>query len=471
MRLKDILETTRPAEDFADAIGLEAEGDGMWSDPHTGKVTHRIDHGRLTKVDPDGPSETNRLLRKLMKLSLIQLLLGESLTEEESEASKEAKAKGFDYKGFGRWTDPNTGQRYTSQNGRLVAVDPNQTSMNLGDPKVEPRKGEPGAMRDRRGQAAKGPRAYQDTKKSKYAADPNQTSMNLKGDPNFTRDTGPGESPSGQEANKQRIDSFLDKVSTVKNKDKAANLIHNKIQHIEKQWTGVFDTTPKDPMYKNYGEADFEDDLYNLEKGYKKIVGKPYKAKDFADKPKSKYDDPKYKKGDWWDDPDFDQKMMAKTAADRAAKKADKDAEFKKDNEKWAGDRAKGAKLKRAQELRQSWKQKGHAEDQATYARDFPRLYALDVVTQQGKDLSADIAKGMKGPKGKDPQWRKDAAEEIRRHRERVEKIREMPQDTETSDEEGMDARRAMFDHLRQDGDDTVSGMKGKAPRIVRRQL
>ena len=338
MRLKDILETTRPAEDFADAIGLEAEGDGMWSDPHTGKVTHRIDHGRLTKVDPDGSSETNRLLRKLMKLSLIQLLLGESLTEEESEASKEAKAKGLEYKGFGRWTDPNTGQRYTSQDGKLVAADPNQISMNLGDPKIEPRKGEPGARRDRRGQAAKGPRAYQDTKK-----------------------------------------------------------------------------------------------------------------------------------GDWWDDPGFDQKMMAKTAADRATKKADKDAEFKKDNEKWAGDRAKGAKLKRAQELRQSWKQKGHAEDQATYARDFPRLYALDVVSQQGKDLSANIAKGMKGPQGQDPQWRKDAAEEIKKHRERVEKIREMPQDTETSDEEGMDARRAMFDHLRQDGDDTVSGMKGKTPRIVRR--
>jgi len=40
------------------------------------------------------------------------------------------------------------------------------------------------------------------------------------------------------------------------------------------------------------------------------------------DKPKSKYDDPKYKKGDWWDDPDFDQKMMAKTSADRALKVA-----------------------------------------------------------------------------------------------------------------------------------------------------
>ena len=45
-------------------------------------------------------------------------------------------------------------------------------------------------------------------------------------------------------------------------------------------------------------------------------------AKDLGDKPKSKYDDPKYKKGDWWDDPDFDQKMMAKTSADRALKVA-----------------------------------------------------------------------------------------------------------------------------------------------------
>ena len=72
--LKDILETTRPAEDFADAIGLEAEGDGMWSDPHTGKVTHRIDHGRLTKVDPDGPSETNRLLRRPLFFAFLSLL-------------------------------------------------------------------------------------------------------------------------------------------------------------------------------------------------------------------------------------------------------------------------------------------------------------------------------------------------------------------------------------------------------------
>jgi hypothetical protein len=47
-------------------------------------------------------------------------------------------------------------------------------------------------------------------------------------------------------------------------------------------------------------------------------------AKDLGDKPKSKYDDPKYKKGDWWDDPDFDQKMMAKTSADRALKVANK---------------------------------------------------------------------------------------------------------------------------------------------------
>ena len=153
----------------------------------------------------------------------------------------------------------------------------------------------------------------------------------------------------------------------------------------------------------------------------------------------------------------------------KEAFQAKRDAEFKKDNEKWAEDRAKGAKLKRAQELRQSWKQKGHSEDQATYARDFPRLYALDVVTQQGKELSASIKKGMGGPKGQDPNWRKDAAEQIRKHRERVEKIREMPQDTETSDEEGMDVRRAMFDRLRGDGEDTVSGMKGAVPRIVRR--
>jgi len=32
-----------------------------------------------------------------------------------------------------------------------------------------------------------------------------------------------------------------------------------------------------------------------------------------------------------------------------------------------------------------------------------------------------------------------------------------------------MSNRRAMLDRLRGDGDDTVSGMSGKVPRIVRR--
>ena len=131
------------------------------------------------------------------------------------------------------------------------------------------------------------------------------------------------------------------------------------------------------------------------------------------------------------------------------------------------GDKAN--KLKRAQSLRQAWKQKGNAEAQATFARDFPKQYALDVVSQQGKDLTSKMSRDMKGPKADNPQWRKDAAEQLRRHKERVAKIREMPDDTEFSDEEGMGNRRAMLDRLRGDGDDTVSGMSGKRARIVRR--
>jgi len=344
------------------------------------------------------------------------MILLSELLDEDGEAAQQAKQMGLISKGWGRWADPRTGKvTHKTDGGQLVAVDPQQQEPSGGqEPDLD--------------------KVAQDLDKSKNT---DNVAQDLdKKEPNFTRDTGPGESPSGQEANKQRIDSFLDKVSTVKNKDKAAKLIHNKIQHIDKQWTGVFDTTPKDPMYKNYGDADFEDDLYNLEKGYKKIVGKPYNAKDFADKGTAvavrntddvvknlsdkdlekrmnklsdymddlkrdmrgatgnykekyekatkdhrkafkvyhdelqrrqqagnKYDDPKYKKGDWWDDPelqdepddwyekpwpadwhsdpDFRQKLMAKTAADRAAKKAKRDAEFKKDNEKWADARAK----------------------------------------------------------------------------------------------------------------------------------
>ena len=123
--------------------------------------------------------------------------------------------------------------------------------------------------------------------------------------------------------------------------------------------------------------------------------------------------------------------------------------------------------LKRAQKLRQSWKQKGHTEDQATYARDFPKLYALDVLDQQGKDLITQIQKGMEGPKGKDPLWKRGAAKELRKHKRRVEKIRELPDDTKFMGD--MDKRRTILDKLRADGDDTVSGMKGKVPRIVRR--
>ena len=134
------------------------------------------------------------------------------------------------------------------------------------------------------------------------------------------------------------------------------------------------------------------------------------------------------------------------------------------------GDKPKPKKadlLKRAQKLRQSWKQKGNAEDQATYARDFPKLYALDVLDRQGKDLITQIQKGMEGPKGKDPLWKRGAAKELRKHRRRVEKIRELTDDTQFVGD--MDKRRTLLDKLRADGDDTVSGMKGKVPRIVRR--
>jgi hypothetical protein len=126
------------------------------------------------------------------------------------------------------------------------------------------------------------------------------------------------------------------------------------------------------------------------------------------------------------------------------------------------GDKAN--KLKRAQSLRQAWKQKGNAEAQATFARDFPKQYALDVASQQGKDLASKISRDMKG---KGPEWKKQAAAQLKQHKARVEKIRSMDDDTQFRGD--MDQRRSELDKLRGDGDDTVSGMSGKRARIVRR--
>jgi len=451
------------------------------------------------------------------------MILLSELLDEDGEAAAQAKQMGLISKGWGRWADPRTGKvTHKTDGSRLVAVDPQQQEPSGGqEPDLD--------------------KVAQDLDKSKNTGNVAQDLD--KKEPNFTRI--PRLGPVGQETNKQRIDNFLDKVSTVKNKDKAAKLIHNKIQHTEKQWTGVFDTTPKDPMYKNYGEADFEDDLYNLERGYNKIVGKPYDAKDFADKgtavavrntgnvgmgsagdkDRAKLANKFLKKGtadaakakrlgdtrphvvknlsdkdlekrmnkisDYMDDLKSDmrgatgsykEKYEKATKDDREAFKIYHD-EFEKRRKGKVGPKPgaepdpsalnvkgdKANKLKRAQSLRQAWKQKGNAEAQATLARDFPKQYALDVVHQQGKDLTSDIQRGINGPEADNPQWRKDAAEQLKRHKERVAKIREMPDDTEFSDEEGMSNRRAMLDRLRGDGDDTVSGMSGKVPRIVRR--
>lgn len=71
---------------------------------------------------------------------------------------------------------------------------------------------------------------------------------------------------------------------------------------------------------KEIGPKPTQSKLGQIAKDLKGKVGRAVPIK--KDKPKSKYDDPKYKKGDWWDDPDFDQKMMAKTSADRALKVA-----------------------------------------------------------------------------------------------------------------------------------------------------
>jgi hypothetical protein len=506
-----MLDEAGEASAQAKQMGLISKGWGRWADPKTGKVTHKTDNNRLVSVD-----------RKQKDKSGDGKELGPKPTSSKlGQIAKDLKAKA------GR----SSTKRQRAKAGADADVDAVEKLRQITD---NPQDFEKASKMYHQGHDMKDIETQFGNKdKSKNTG--NVTQDLDKKEPNFTRDTGPGESPAGGEANKQRIDSFLDKVSTVKNKDKAAKLIHNKIQHIDKQWTGVFDTTPKDPMYKNYGGADFEDDLYYLEKGYKKIVGKPYKAKDFADKPKNtgnvgmgsspekdraKLRNKFLKKGtadaarakrlgdtrphavknlsdkdlekrmnkisDYMDDVKADmrgatgsykEKYEKATKDDREAYKIYHD-EFEKRRKGKVGPKPgaqsdpsalnvkgdKANKLKRAQSLRQAWKQKGNAEAQATFARDFPKQYALDVASQQGKDLASKISRDMKG---KGPEWKKQAAAQLKQHKARVEKIRSMDDDTQFKGD--MDQRRSELDKLRGDGDDTVSGMSGKRARIVRR--
>jgi hypothetical protein len=50
-----------------------------------------------------------------------------SLSEEESEASRQAKEMGLEYDGYGNWIDPKTGERKAQTiDGKLVKTDPKQ---------------------------------------------------------------------------------------------------------------------------------------------------------------------------------------------------------------------------------------------------------------------------------------------------------------------------------------------------------
>lgn len=90
-------------------------------------------------------------------LPLLSELISDYIKEEDSEASAEAKGKGLEYKGFGRWADPRSGQvTHKTQDGRLVPVDPSQGELPMDKgPAIEKQPEIPGAKRSQR--ARKGP--------------------------------------------------------------------------------------------------------------------------------------------------------------------------------------------------------------------------------------------------------------------------------------------------------------------------
>jgi len=397
------------------------------------------------------------------------MILLSELLDEDGEAADQAKQMGLISKGWGRWADPRTGKvTHKSDGSRLVAVDPQQDKSG-GEKEIGPK-----PTQSKLGQIAKdlkGKVGRASTKRQRAKA--------------------------GADADFDAVEKLRQITDNPQDFEKASKMYHqgHDMKDIEAQFGNKSKNTGNVGM-GSAGEKD-RDKLRNkfLKKGTDdarkaKRLGdtRPHVVKNLSDKDLEKR---MSKISDYMDDlkrdmrgatGSYKEKYEKATKDDREAFKVYHD-EFEKRRKgkvgpkpgaepdpsalNVKGDRAN--KLKRAQSLRQAWKQKGNAEAQATLARDFPKQYALDVVHQQGKDLTSDIQRGINGPEADNPQWRKDAAEQLKRHKERVAKIREMPDDTEFSDEEGMSNRRAMLDRLRGDGDDTVSGMSGKVPKIVRR--
>ncbi len=363
------------------------------------------------------------------------MILLNELLDEDDEAAAQAKQMGLISKGWGRWADPRTGKvTHKTDGSRLVAVDPK---------KQEPTGGGSEPTSSKLGQVAK----------------------DLKGKVGTDRDS--------------EEDDFYNKQAAQDRADRAAE------KGLDYQ---VGEDPPKDSGNVGMGSSPEKDRAKLRNKFLKKGTADAARAKRLGDtRPHAikKLSDDELesrmtKIGNYMDDLKKDmrggtgsmrQKYDKAVAPEREAFKAyyDEYKRRKKSSDPSSLD-VKGSRantLKRIQSLRQDWKQKGNAEARATLARDFPKQYALDVVHQQGRDLSASIAKGMKGSEGKNPQWKKDAAKELRRHKQRVEKIRQLPDDTQFSGD--MDKRRTLLDKLRGDGDDTVSGMKGPTPRIIRR--
>lgn len=235
------------------------------------------------------------LLRDILKLNEndeLRKRYGGGL-DEDGEAAAQAKQMGLVSKGWGRWADPRTGKvTHKTDGARLVAVDPQQDKSG-GEKEIGPK-----PTQSKLGQIArdlKGKAGRASTKRQRAKA--------------------------GADADFDAVEKLRQITSSPQDFEKASKMYH-----------------------QGHDMKDIEAQFGNKKKP-------------------SKYDDPKYKKGDWWDspelqdepddwyekpwpadflsNPDFRQKLMAKTAADRAAKKAKRDAEMKKDNEKWAKARAK----------------------------------------------------------------------------------------------------------------------------------
>lgn len=255
------------------------------------------------------------------------MILLSELLDEDGEAAQQAKQMGLISKGWGRWADPRTGKvTHKTDGGRLVAVDPT-TDTGPSDDDHEGWQDSP----DGRSTTYK-----QKTKASRDAATAGK-------EPDLDRvakDLGdkPKSKYADRDWNKQKDREYRQELYFKSGMGRDD----------EKKWDKAWEKLGGDSAkFNKWADKYLEKHIHKLDAAgadkeanaaedlQGKIVsgefdyGKDIQAQFGNKKKPSKYDDPKYKKGDWWDDPelqdepdDFERQMMAKTSADRALKVA-----------------------------------------------------------------------------------------------------------------------------------------------------